>query len=202
MQTMDIVMSGTKPKVEEKAVQTKTDDFSVLLSNVVNDPSIKQIDPVKDPEKAPEKKEAASGVETSPDNPILAVSATESSLDVPKSTISRIEINKSSNGTEMVFIDEVDGQKDTVVIFIPLDEKIVEPPQASVNGTQASADIKDASDKSIQLNSLSSNEKPLENTIAPNESPTESAKKKCVEKKENQLKRNFSNYPILLQILM
>ena len=121
MQTLDIVMAANKPRSSTANVETKTDEFSNLLSNVVNDPSIRQVEVVNTPAKDPVKEIAVNTVDTISSESSAA--KTSVVVEVPKPSITRTLLNKDSSGTEMVFIDLANGEKDTIKVYIPNDRK-------------------------------------------------------------------------------
>lgn len=154
LQTLGVVMSGESGKVTKEEVITKTDAFSNMLSNVVNDSTIRQteivkeevkkvpentVDPVlpavtkekeavkdlvqqpKEETKITDREGATTGITkseeiTKPSNGQQGISINN------KSSITRSLINKNTDGTEMVFIDEVNGKKDTIRVFIPAEK--------------------------------------------------------------------------------
>lgn len=48
-----------------------------------------------------------------------------SEVTAPTSIITRSLINKNVDGTEMVFVDNVEGKKDTIRLFIPADKNVI-----------------------------------------------------------------------------
>ena len=192
MQTMDIVMAGSKPKVNSTAIETKTDDFSNMLSNVVNDPSIKQVDPVKEPEKIPVKSESVNIIETSSIDSPARENVAKANADIAKSAITRTLLNKNSEGTEMVFIDEVEGKTDTVRIFIPVNQKPAEQVKPSVEDKKETVETKQTNDKALPENNVATVEKSVSENNEPNKpkdvvtkdpvtSESRSAEKKFIE---------------------
>ncbi|MBC7887705.1 MAG: DUF4476 domain-containing protein [Ferruginibacter sp.] len=160
LQTLDVVMAGDKTKTDKVEVVDKTDGFSNMLSNVVNDPTIRQTEVVKEElKKAPaeEEKTVAVGSQekeqvavpvliespkeelkltavktVQPDTMVAretgnteVVNSQSAEINRLRSTITRSLFNKNPDGTEMVFIDESGGGKDTVIIFIPADKNAV-----------------------------------------------------------------------------
>ncbi len=119
LQTLDVVMAGDKAKKTEVAKVEKTDDFSNMLSEVVNDPSIKQADKpvVKENTEAvakPAEKETAV-IPSQDDKP--AAKQTGRSTVIKKQSIS------SESGVEVIYIDVTGDKQDTVKIFIPADKE-------------------------------------------------------------------------------
>lgn len=141
LQTLDVVMADSKEKKAPAEVITKNDEFSNLLSDVVNDPTIKQVEVVKQPEPAPASVKQADTValETitvvtpavfSESSDTSSAIATTSDIETPSpliinSVIKRSLYNKNGEGTEMIFTDSHDGATDTVTVFIPVDKNTV-----------------------------------------------------------------------------
>jgi Domain of unknown function (DUF4476) len=123
LQTMDVIMSGVKPTEKTAAIEeNKQDIFSNTLSNVVNDPSIAK----KTVEKQPVViKEEIIPIIKEDIKPVAEVLIKE---DSPKliTQISKLSANKRIEGTDLVYIDMVNGKGDTVNVFIP--EEIKEMP--------------------------------------------------------------------------
>jgi hypothetical protein len=118
LQTLNVLMADDNGKKADVAADIKTDAFSNMLSTVVNDPTIKQNDPVK----AEIKKTAKEEVKAEPVN----IAAPVQDKVINRATIARKMINKSADGMEMVYIDTAYGTQDTVRVFIPADKAIVE----------------------------------------------------------------------------
>jgi hypothetical protein len=132
MQTLDVVMAGSSNSETAKTT-AKADEFSSLLSEVVNDPSIKQ------PEKPiTEAKE----IKTSPkqeEKPAAVVASTKSVIIKSKQITTDI-------GVEAVYIDITDGKQDTVTVLIPVEpedrKEENKPSTAGSNDTQKNAEEK------------------------------------------------------------
>ena len=144
LQTMEVIMSGVKAAENENVgIEDKNDIFSNTLSNVVNDPSIVrkieeksavkeevkpvlvenkkevQIDtptniviaPVED-KKTKDKPVVKEGIK-----PVIEIIKNEEQVIV-SSQVKKLFSIKSSEGTDMVFADIVNGVADTVRLFI------------------------------------------------------------------------------------
>jgi hypothetical protein len=147
LQTLDVVMDNGAVNSNNISVVNKTDAFSNMLSEVVNDSTIRQADPMinennKVTIKEQEKKSTDLIVEQEPviqkskvemiNNTSAAVLETRDSLqginakqvvsNNTKSSISRSLIKKEAEGTRMVFVDRIKGAADTVNVFIPEDK--------------------------------------------------------------------------------
>ncbi|MEO6721429.1 MAG: DUF4476 domain-containing protein [Ferruginibacter sp.] len=190
MQTMDIVMAGNKPKAISAAVQTKTDDFSNMLSNVVNDPSIKQVDPIKEPEKALVKSELVNAIETSSVDSSAVANPVKANTEAAKSSVTRTLLNKNSDGTEMMFIDEVEGKKDTVRIFIPADKKPAEQVKAPVDEKKETIETKQANSNPAPENNASIIDKSTRENNLLNE-PKDAAIKEPVKNENRPAEKKF-----------
>ena len=190
MQTLDIVMSGIKPKASATTFQTKTDDFSNLLSNVVNDPSIKQVDPVEEP-KRPEKSESVKAIETVIVDSSAPANVAEVNIEQPKSTITRTLLNKDSEGIDMVFIDEIDGKKDTVRIFIPINKKSQAGEKSAVSEKKEVVESKAENDKPTSENNSSVANKPGKETNFTDDKSIDSIKTESVKKEERPEEKRF-----------
>lgn len=160
LQTLDVVMASDNGKVNNVEVVNNTDAFSNMLSNVVNDSTIRQTETVKEEVKVSakeaEKTPPVSSKEIEPVKDQVAVESPKDELKLSevkevkttpavtkeiekteivkdqvvaindtRSTISRSLFNKNTDGTEMVFIDEANGKKDTIRVFIPADKNSV-----------------------------------------------------------------------------
>ncbi len=187
-----------------------------------------KIDPVKEVEKAPlvevNVKEMTVVVAEAPkeemkstelkyesENPVVAkeiekaVTAKEEviAINEPKSSIIRSLFNKNADGTEMIYVDDVNGIKDTVRVFIPADknaETVVE---------EKAAIAKKPTEKAITQEPVVKQEEKAKNARFleielpnPNQKPTDSKpiEKKVAEKAalENKLAEDkpVENKPI------
>jgi len=159
-QTLAVLMPLDKEKVDTVEVVNQTDAFSNMLSNVVNDSTIRQTETVKaEVKKAPVVKEGkevpvtgkvdtpvpdqaslqsqtivtpAAGKEIKTNTGVVkGVEKTEiakeeaGSKKDARSAITRSLYNKNEAGTEMVYLDEVNGKKDTIRVFIPAEKNPV-----------------------------------------------------------------------------
>ena len=145
LQTLDVIMDNTSVSATNVSVVNKTDAFSNMLSEVVNDSSIRQVETysvetkkvdVKEQEKkptglaivqqAPDKLTTAIAVpvqssvsELASSNTAGAVSEQQVAPSYSKSTIRLIK--KGEDGTSMTFVDERNGSRDTIRVFIPVE---------------------------------------------------------------------------------
>ncbi|MEO6232130.1 MAG: DUF4476 domain-containing protein [Ferruginibacter sp.] len=170
LQTLDVVMADAKEKKTTVAVETKNDEFSNLLSNVVNDPTIKQVDvvPQAPPPPAPVK-------EVVIEQPIVTTVSTDTMAIVsqepetaPKSVIKKLLMNANAEGVDMVFIDLSEGNVDTVRVFIPKsakaksfvkqDEIVKEKPVIEMVETVATAPVPEKKQDEIKVDAKENNE--------------------------------------------
>ena len=119
LQTLQVLMAN---KIQDQpiiAADDTSDAFSTLLSTVVNDPTIKQKDPVKIVVKEKPKSEpvAVNQVVTAVVNePVI------SSLVKTISPVIKKQSRKTSEGVETVYLDSVDGTLDTITILMATDK--------------------------------------------------------------------------------
>ena len=162
LQTLDVAMAAGKEKKIIAKVETKSDEFSNLLSDVVNDPSIKQIEPVKETAKLPTVKEIKKEEpQVSTDAALTINTDTISSGNAKVSSIiKRTLLNKNTEGTEMVYTATSNGITDTVIVFIPYIKTITEqqqkivPVAESVNASEiivAEKSVKESSTANVDI---------------------------------------------------
>ena len=129
LQSLEVLMARERNdnKKADMAVETKTDQFSILLSDVVNDPSIKQVEQVRQPETTAVVPTTASVQSPIPDS-ISGTSTDTGEVDshIERSYITRQLLNKNLEGTEMVFVDSMDGENSTITVFIPREKEVQE----------------------------------------------------------------------------
>ena len=134
LQTLDVVMSSNQPKEKDVVKVEKTDAFSTMLSDVVNDPTIKETEKPKEKtkqviEKKVPAEEPAKPKVTEEKNQLVDNTTTPQSVkeDKPQltastSSITKKEINTDADGTVIVYIDAADQKQDTIRIFIPAEK--------------------------------------------------------------------------------
>lgn len=133
LQTLQVTMSANaaKEQSDEKNVAVKSDDFSQMLSTVVNDPAIKYeekaVSVVKVEKKDTVLNEKVVSVDsgaTKVDSLSLATQATDKaqipSLGLTAVSIRRSNLSTDNEGLKMVYIDSADKKVDTISILIPL----------------------------------------------------------------------------------
>ena len=128
IQTMDVIMSSTAggPSTPAAKPETKTDEFSTALADVVNTPSIKEIKEEKKPE--PVKKEVPVAV-IPVSNPVETVKTPEKTAEpvketpaVPKSVIKKIRSTQTGEASNITYLISDEFGSDTVDISIPIDK--------------------------------------------------------------------------------
>ena len=159
LQTFAVIMPADKSVVNKAAVTNNTDAFSTMLSNVVNDSTIRQtevvVTPVKtvaatEPKKPdtivlkenipittpivvdlPKEKEKPVAIKAVKEELIVAKESKNQpstnnqsfiTISESKSSITRSLFNRDKEGTEIVFVDDISGKKDTIRVFIPSDK--------------------------------------------------------------------------------
>ncbi|RYY67766.1 MAG: DUF4476 domain-containing protein [Chitinophagaceae bacterium] len=148
IQSMDVIMaaspSGTPVTVAQ--VETKTDPFSNELANVVNTPSIKEVD--KKREKESKKEEPIVAVPVS--DPIevakvqeKAVETTNSAAVAPPSVIRKLTTSQTGEASNITYLITDEYGSDTVSISIPM-EKAVASTATSATIEKAAATEKPA----------------------------------------------------------
>lgn len=103
LQTSAIVKASGNQKMADTTVLSKTDSFSNMLSSVVNDPAIREVQ--------------------KPEKPVIAVAKIIDSPAPPppvkKNIIVKKHTLKSPKGLEIVYLDSMEGVMDTINILIP-----------------------------------------------------------------------------------
>lgn len=109
LQTLDVVMANaSKPDIAGTPAKEKPDEFSSMLSEVVNDPSIKQ------PEKQTASVKESVAVAKQENKPVVAVS--EKTVIIKGNTIT------TPAGIETIYIDISNNKPDTVIVLIPVEQ--------------------------------------------------------------------------------
>ncbi|MEP6675387.1 MAG: DUF4476 domain-containing protein [Ferruginibacter sp.] len=128
MQNMEVLMALKKePEGNTAVAEYRTDAFSTVLSNVVNDPSIRQKEVIKDQEeiKTAEAVTLPPAIqEHAPDKQAV--------LHLQRSEIITVLKTINKEGTQLVYIDKTPDGNDTITIFIPPGVKQVSTQTAEV----------------------------------------------------------------------
>lgn len=132
IQTMDVIMSNAATNSQSKAAtETRSDDFSNTLADVVNTPSIKEIkkeQPKEEKKSAIVKKEDA--VAVIPSSGVQEPVKTEENRTVPEQEkapgsftgIKRIGYSQTSDGASITYLLSNGAGTDTVDVFMPIEE--------------------------------------------------------------------------------
>ena len=151
-------------KAEEKLAQTVVPTMDSAKSLVVVEtgkaeqkPEVKEVVITPKEEKVAEK--------------VIIEKQPEADKNAARSAITRSTVNKSPEGTEMVFIDETDGKKDTIIVFIQAETKPVvlketaaEVPASKKKSKKKSEKVKETKFLDIELSDKNETvAKPVEN---------------------------------------
>lgn len=167
LQSYHVTMAENVVAVKTKEVTQNNDDaFSNMLANVVNDSTIKQKDVVVAPPVVKEKevvqelpKEKNQEVTAPPKIPEEKTAVVNSAI--VESSIKRKLRKKGQDGTELVYTDEYDNNKDTIRIFIPAEKseevakeevKTVDTSKVEINKTDSL--VQKSKDIVIQVDSV------------------------------------------------
>lgn len=162
LQTLETVMAAPpKTDVAKKETTEKTDEFSNMLSEAVNDPSIKQVE--KKARQPEEIKENAT-ISKPANEPVVKPAG--------RSGIVKKEVITTAAGVEMLYIDITSDKQDTIHILIPAEKtddpvNVVEPARGKDN------EIKVQGQKPEEKETGSV--KPIENTNTGKEKVNEAA---------------------------
>ena len=176
LQTLEVVMAAQKAAADQAVILVnKTDDFSKTLSNVINDPSIAKTEEVKpvikeeikpveeikkeEPVKLVIKEEVKPVNETKKEDvkpvikeeikPVEEIKKEDPVKPAPQ--ITKLLSSTGADGTEMIYVDVINGKPDTVRLFIPVEitspaikpEKKAEEPEVEIKKEEAkNADAK------------------------------------------------------------
>lgn len=134
LQTLDVVMANSSGTgVVKTAGKEKTDEFSSMLSEVVNDPLIKQ------PEKITPAVKPAEEVKETPlspgqeEKPVMAAASN-------RPVIIKSKAVTTVAGLETVYIDVTGDKQDTITIVIPIDEEKTIDSTSNLPGQQVGTD--------------------------------------------------------------
>ena len=170
LQTLEVVMAAQKAAADQAVILVnKTDDFSKTLTNVINDPSIAKTEEVKpvikeeikpveeikkeEPVKLVIKEEVKPVNETKKEDvkpvikeeikPVEEIKKEDPIKSAPQ--IIKLLSSTGTNGTEMIYVDVINGKPDTVRLFIPVEitspaikpEKKAEEPKVEIKKEEA-----------------------------------------------------------------
>jgi hypothetical protein len=221
LQTLSITMADDNgSQAKNVAVTNKTDAFSTMLSSVVNDSTIRQTETVKETVKevpvavdSVQNQAVAELPKSEPSKVVekaVATTEAETLVNEGRSVITRSLLTKNADGTEMVFIDETIGQKDTVRVFIPVDKatmpvaeekpKEIEKPKeeqkaAEVTSQSVKLEVTVNTSPSTQVKTPDPNSKPEETNPVENKAvENEAIENKAIENKD-ALKTETASVP-------
>lgn len=163
LQSLSVVMGAGENDVVSTTTTVQNDPFSKMLANVVKDSSILE-KPNQVAASVPEKTDTVSMVNAGSDTLATVAQRSQPALS---STITRTLFAKSKNGVEMIYIDKLDNDIDTVRIFIPTSVSDEIDDSSSINAeeitkdTMAEAVLKSPETSTAdQGNHISPNDKP------------------------------------------
>jgi hypothetical protein len=157
LQSLDITMAVNLNDVSPNKNDNKTDAFSALLSNVVNDPAILKKEALK---KAVVKADASDSIGTITKATVAVVEPPI--VNKPISIIRKIEETEAKGEFHLVYLDSTNNKKDSIDILIPANDQKVEKNIAQV---PANIEVKEvpvpannatqlANDKEVQKNNV------------------------------------------------
>lgn len=245
-QTLAVIMSTEKDKVENVEVVNQTDAFSNMLSNVVNDSTIRQTETVKKEEKkAPVIEEQKTNtnttkviapvtdpvtvetqkvvkqpeikqIKTNPEvvKDIAKVEVAKEQITGSKDTrsaITRSLYNKNETGTEMVFLDDVNGKKDTIRVFIPAEKssvpvkeeksKEIDKPKVEQKSTPVKQEEKPKDSKFLDIELPNPNQQPAAAVVIKNAEtktdsiiPSDKSVKPIIPEKKQMINSDCKNF--------
>jgi len=118
LQTSNILMAQPSGQKYAVVTDTKSDSFANMLADVVNDPTIKQADPIKEPLKKVVKQEPK--VSTSE----KIIENSNEPIPLPVSLITKKSVRKTADGTDIIYLDNANGIIDTIKVFIPSNKEV------------------------------------------------------------------------------
>jgi hypothetical protein len=120
LQTLEVLMAGTVAGTNPTITENKKDEFSTILSNAVNDSSIRKVEVVRPTEK---KEEPRAPVIADPKKEPVVVKAAPAG-------VSRLLYLNGREGVQMIFTDINNGKTDTIRVLIPAEKETpqVAPP--------------------------------------------------------------------------
>ena len=145
IQTMDVVMASASPgsPASVAKVETKTDDFSNALADVVNTPSIKEVkQEEKKPEPAAKKEEpvVATPVITTTEAPKVVETAV-AIVAKPQSVVKKIKSTQTGEASNITYLVSDGYGSDTVEISIPADRIAAVPEEAKAKPVEKAREI-------------------------------------------------------------
>ena len=124
LQTLDVIMDNSAASPNTIAVVNKNDAFSNMLSEVVNDSTIRQAEPIiieTSKVKVEINNNVSAPISKTVDSTKL-IKGNSAASGLTKSNISRSMTKKDAAGTTMIFVDKMKGGVDTITVFIAEDK--------------------------------------------------------------------------------
>ncbi|MEO6732589.1 MAG: DUF4476 domain-containing protein [Ferruginibacter sp.] len=188
LQTSNLIMAGDNGRVKTPDVVNRTDAFSTILSSVVNDSTIRQTEILKEEEKKPslalQTNESLAGQVTSESSKEVSSNVNDGKVNasIPKETektkeaelvikskpaIKRNLYYKSADGIEIVYTDAVNGEIDTIRVFIPAEKGSAlteeNPQEVSKGKRKKNKDLNEIAQPSITI--ITGDAKPSEDKV-------------------------------------
>ena len=121
LQSMEIQMANKKIPEDDGVIrENKTDAFSIVLADVVNDPSIKQREVVKEEAKAID-----TAAKETVNNAIPVEKKDSVVVAVSKPRIISLGRAETTEGTLLIYVDAGTAKPDTISVLIPKDKQSV-----------------------------------------------------------------------------
>jgi Domain of unknown function (DUF4476) len=146
LQSLDVVMAGSsQPGAVKTAAKEKTDEFSSMLSEVVNDPSIKQQEKTETAVKTTEQVKETPVAQKQEEKAPLA-------LQSNRSVVVKSRSHTTSEGLELVYIDITGDHQDTVSVLILIGQEQDKTESSTSPAVQqnTSADISRSSKEPVE----------------------------------------------------
>jgi len=166
-------------KEEVKIVPVKEVEKVPTVEAAVKEVAVAAAEPSKEELKLTEVKQANTGAVEAKDLEKIVIAKEEAiAINESRSAITRSLFNKSIDGTEMIYIDDINGIKDTIRVFIPADkniETVVEEKSANIEKPKEKAITQELPEKQeekpkdarfLEIELPNPNQKPAENKPA------------------------------------
>jgi Domain of unknown function (DUF4476) len=210
LQTLEVLMAGNTAGNNAVAVtENKKDEFSNMLSNAVNDSTIRKAEVVKPAEKKEEPKEPAVTAE---------VKKAPAVVKAPAAKVSRLLYVSGKEGVQMIYADVNNGKADTIRILIPAEKETpqaakpvkeeitsVEPPVKKEEPKEAVKEPAAAKEKFIDIELPNPNAKQDNKPVVPKEpaaqpavapQPAQAMPEPVAAKKVTMINSNCKNYAV------
>lgn len=167
LQTMDLINSNNNKDAEQQGQAKKTDAFSTLLSQVVNDPAVLEINKKPTPPPAVTPPSQPKQVASQPQEVNIAIKDTSMPIAsaapiIPTTPAPSTPPSSSSASTLVEKISELQSKElyeavyldnnDTIRISYPIDKSIMTaPPATPLSDTNVEVEYKKPSDEAIRI---------------------------------------------------